>query len=92
MESNSTPKVMNREEIIKEVNQFLVEEFEVDQSVIVPEADMRETLQLDSLDFIDLVVVLDNHFHFKPAHEDFDTIFTFQEFYDYVIEKVEAQK
>lgn len=89
MESNTSQQVMDKEAIIKEVNQFLVEEFEVDPGVIVPEADMRETLELDSLDFIDLVVVLDNHFHFKPAHEDFDTIFTFQEFYDYVIDKVQ---
>ena len=47
-----------QEEIIGKINQFLVEEFEVDADRIKPEADLRMVLELDSLDYIDLVVVI----------------------------------
>ena len=56
---------MNNAEIIEKVNEFLVEEFEVSAEKITPEANLKETLELDSLDYIDLVVVIENNFSFK---------------------------
>lgn len=82
---------MNTAAIIEKINGFLVEEFEVDPGKILPEANLRETLELDSLDYIDLVVVIESNFGFKVKPEDFVTIVTFQNFYDYVINRV-AQK
>jgi len=79
---------MNAKEIIEKINHFLVEEFEVEASVIHPEANLRETLQLDSLDYIDLVVVIESNFGFKVKAEDFNTIVSFQDFYDYILSKV----
>ena len=46
---------------------------------------LRETLDLDSLDYIDLVVVIESNFPIKVKPEDFVNILTFQDFYDYVI-------
>ncbi len=74
--------------IIEKVNGFLVEEFEVEASKISAEANLRETLELDSLDYIDLVVVIESNFGFKVKPEDFISIVTFQNFYDYVISRV----
>ena len=79
---------MDKASIIEKINGFLVEEFEVDADKITPEANLRETLELDSLDYIDLVVVIESNFGFKVKPEDFLTIATFQNFYDYVISKV----
>ncbi|RAW00139.1 acyl carrier protein [Pseudochryseolinea flava] len=79
---------MDKASIIEKINGFLVEEFEVDAEKITPEANLRETLELDSLDYIDLVVVIETNFGFKVKPEDFLTIATFQNFYDYVISKV----
>ena len=79
---------MDKASIIEKINGFLVEEFEVDANKITPEANLRETLELDSLDYIDLVVVIESNFGFKVKPEDFLTIATFQNFYDYVIGKV----
>jgi acyl carrier protein len=79
---------MNKESIIEKINGFLVEEFEVESSKITADANLRETLELDSLDYIDLVVVIESNFGFKVKPEDFATIATFQNFYDYVIGKV----
>lgn len=79
---------MTQEEIISKINEFLVEEFEVDAEKIVPTANLRETLNLDSLDYVDLVVIIESNFGFKVIAEDFITIHTFQDFYNYVNRKV----
>jgi len=79
---------MNKDEIKTKVNEFLVEEFEVDESKIKPEANLRETLELDSLDYVDLVVVIESNFGFKVVGEDFVNIHTFEDFYNYCYNKV----
>ena len=80
--------MMTKEEIISKIKEFLVAEFEVDESKIQPTANMRETLDLDSLDYVDLVVVIESNFGFKVVGEDFVNIHTFQNFYDYCYDKV----
>lgn len=79
------------EEIIGKINTFLVDEFEVDGSKITPDGVLKDVLELDSLDYIDLVVVIENNFAFKVKPEDFAGIRTFQDFYDYIISKVNSK-
>ncbi len=79
---------MTNEEVVSKINEFLVDEFEVEESLISPEAPMKETLDLDSLDYVDMVVVIESTFGFKMNGEDFTTITTFQSFYDYIADKV----
>ena len=79
---------MTQAEIIERINAFLVDEFEVDAEKIIPDANLRETLGLDSLDYVDLVVIIESNFGFKVVAEDFINIHTFQNFYDYVGRKV----
>jgi acyl carrier protein len=83
---------MENKEIIEKIHSFLVEEFEVEAEKIVPEANLKDTLGLDSLDYIDLVVVIENNFAFKVKPEDFTNITTLQHFYDYVIAKVNSKE
>ena len=83
---------MRNEEIIEKVNEFLVEEFEIDADKILPEANLKETLNLDSLDYIDLVVIIESNFSFKVKPEDFAAIATFQDFYEYVISHVNSKE
>lgn len=75
---------MDTKEIVERINHFLVEEFEVAPDKITLEANLRDTLELDSLDYIDLVVIIESNFGFKVKPEDFTSIVTFQNFYDYV--------
>jgi len=82
---------MNNAEIISKINEFLVDEFEVEESKILPAANLKETLDLDSLDYVDLVVVIESNFGFKVTAEDFTGIVTFQDFYDYIIRRVHAK-
>ena len=53
---------MRLEQIIDKVNEILVEEFEIEASEVVPEARLREDLDMDSLDGVDLVVALETAF------------------------------
>jgi acyl carrier protein len=79
-----------KEDIVKQVNLFLIDEFEVDGSLITPNANLKEVLELDSLDYIDLVVVIENNFSFKVKPEDFTGIVTFQDFYDYIDSRINS--
>jgi len=72
---------MNRTEIIKIVDTFLIDEFEVEPDDIVVDENFHDTLGLDSLDYVDLVVVIQNHFGFKLTAEDFKGVKTFDDFY-----------
>jgi len=83
---------MTNTEILEKIHEFLTEEFEVDAAKLIPEANLKETLGLDSLDYIDLVVVIENNFGFKIKPEDFTNIITFQDFCDYVISRVNSKE
>ena len=78
--------------IIDKINAFLSEEFEVDIERMLPDANIRQTLDLDSLDYIDLVVVVENNFSFKVKPEDFLQIISFQDFYMYIISRVQSKE
>jgi len=80
---------MERFEIITTTKQFLSEEFEVDINEIQDDKNLRETLDLDSLDYVDLVVLIEENLRFKPTAEDFKTVETFNDFYDLVERKLQ---
>ncbi len=79
---------MNREVNVDKVNDFLIDEFEVEQEHISPEADLKDTLDLDSLDFVDLVVAVESNFGVKLVGEDFVNVNTLQNFYDLIEKKL----
>lgn len=79
---------MNYQEIANKINEFLIEEFEVDGDSIKEDANLRETLDLDSLDYVDLVVIIESNFGFKVTAEDFKDIHTFKDFYSHIHNRV----
>jgi acyl carrier protein len=78
---------VDMDQIIERINMYLAEEFEVDLADIKPELPLKETLDLDSLDYVDLVVIIEGNFGFKVKQEDFTSIVTFQDLYNYVSQK-----
>lgn len=82
---------MNKEEIIEKINGFLVDEFEVDLNQIQPEANLKDTLGLDSLDYVDLVVSIESSFGVKLIEVDFVGVASFQSFYDLIENKLNAK-
>ncbi|MDO9372878.1 MAG: phosphopantetheine-binding protein [Bacteroidota bacterium] len=83
---------MNNEQIIATIKEFMIDEFEVDEEKITPDANLKSTLGLDSLDYIDLVVVIESNFKFKVKPEDFIGIITYQDFCNYVISRVNVKE
>jgi len=79
---------MNKEAIIEKINGFLIEEFEVDGDEIQPDSNLKDTLGLDSLDYVDLVVSIESNFGVKLVEVDFVGIDTFQTFYDLIDNKL----
>lgn len=75
---------MDKNKIIEITKEFLSAEFEIDKEKILPENNLRETLQLDSLDYVDLVVVIEENFGLKFNGEDFIKVITFNDFYNLV--------
>ena len=60
---------MNRSEIEEKVNAFLVDELEIEEEKLNPEALLKEHLGIDSLDFVDIVVIVEKQFGFKIKPE-----------------------
>jgi acyl carrier protein len=84
--------VKQNQPIIDQINGFLSEEFEIETCRMLPGANLRQVLDLDSLDYIDLIVVIENHFSFKVKPEDFIRIISFQDFYAYIISRVQSKE
>lgn len=84
---------MTNDEIIKTINEALIKEFELDRSQMVPEAVLFEALELDSLDMVDMVIVLENAFKFKITEEkEIREIRTLGDIHNFVIKKSDEMK
>ena len=80
--------MMQNEEIIRKINELLVEEIEIDAGQISPSADLKNDLGIDSLDFVDLFVIIENHFGIKMKAEEMTGIKSLGDFYNYIILRV----
>ena len=79
---------MNKNVIVEKINSFLIDEFEVESEDISPEANLKETLDLDSLDFVDLVVSVESNFGVKLEGEDFLNVVLLEDFYNLIENKL----
>lgn len=79
---------MTEQEIIAKINEVLADEFEADIDTITPDAPLMQTLELDSLDLVDVVVLIDSNFGVTLVGPDFVGVKTFEDFYNLIIKKV----
>ena len=79
---------MTKDVIIEKIDDFLIDEFEVEEDDIAPGANLKDTLGLDSLDFVDLVVAVESNFGVKLVGEDFVNVITLKDFYDLIERKL----
>ncbi|MBQ7739237.1 MAG: acyl carrier protein [Desulfovibrionaceae bacterium] len=78
---------MQRSEIENTVNQALAEEFELEIENMHPESLIRDDLGLDSLDIVDMVIVLERAFNFKlTEREKIAHITCLKDIYDFIEE------
>lgn len=80
---------MERKEIEEKVRNFMVDELEIDEEKIKPGAKLKDDLGIDSLDFVDIVVIVEKNFGFKIKPEEMKGVVTLKDFCDYIEKKVE---
>jgi acyl carrier protein len=78
---------MNRQEIEAKVREFLIDDLEIDEEKIQPTARLKEDIGIDSLDFVDIVVIVEKKFGFKIKTEEMASVKTFGDFCDYIERK-----
>lgn len=81
---------MTRQEIEENVREFLIDDLEIDEEKIHPEALLKDDLGIDSLDFVDIVVIIERRFGFKIKPEEMAGVQTLRLFCDYIESKVGA--
>ena len=79
---------MTRSEIEEKVREFLIDDLEIDEEKIVPEGKLKDDLGIDSLDFVDIVVIVEKKFGFKIKPEEMAGISTLKQFCEYIESKV----
>ncbi|MBQ9864208.1 MAG: acyl carrier protein [Bacteroidales bacterium] len=78
---------MTRQELEQQIIDFLVEDLEIDPQKITPEARLKEDIGIDSLDFVDIVVIVERKFGFKIKPEELTNVKLFSQFCDYIESK-----
>lgn len=71
-------------EIKKLVDQILIERFEIEPSKLVAGVLLKEDLKLDSLDFVDMIVILEDRIGGSMPEFDFMAIKTVDDVYNLV--------
>lgn len=79
---------MTREEIEEKVKGFMIEELELEEKELVAKALLKDDLGIDSLDYVDIVVIVDKIFGFKIKPEEMTEVKTLGQFCDYIESKV----
>ena len=80
---------MTEQEAIELIDSSLAQEFELDRADMTPEANIYDELGLDSLDTVDMVIVLEGAFDFKIREEEaVRSIRTLGDIHQFVLGKV----
>jgi len=79
---------MQKAEIIEKVNEFLMDEFEIEENALDPEAHLIDDLGIESLDFVDIVVTIEKEFGFKVKREEITSVRTLNDLYEYIERRV----
>ena len=79
---------MLREKMIKTINDFLIDEIEIEKNRIKPTALLKKDLGIDSLDFVDVAVVIEKNFGLKIKGEEMSEVKTLQDFYDFIYHRI----
>jgi acyl carrier protein len=78
------------EKIITAVNQLLEQEFEIDPELLKPEALLKEDLDLDSLDAVDMIVEIDHKFGVRIQEEQAKDLRVLKDIYRIIHDLVNA--
>ena len=75
---------MERKLIEEKVRAFLIDDLEIEEENIFGEASLKDDMGIDSLDFVDIVVIVERNFGFKIKPEEMVSVKTLNDFLDYI--------
>jgi len=79
---------MKREEVVEKVNQFLVEDFEIEENLLGEDKLITTEIGIDSLDMVDIIVRVNEVFGFKLEKTELMEVKTLGDFYDLLMKHV----
>lgn len=79
---------MTRTEIEEKVKAFLIDDLEIEEEKLSDDALLKDDMGIDSLDFVDIVVIVEKNFGFKIKPEEMADVKTLSQFCDYIENKV----
>lgn len=82
---------MEIQEVELKVKEFLIEELEIEEDAIYPDAKLKEDMNIGSLELVDVVVFVENEFGFKIEPQEFKKIITFSQFCEYLWKRVQSK-
>ncbi|MFO8067822.1 MAG: acyl carrier protein [Bacteroidales bacterium] len=79
---------MQKEIIVDKVNAFLIDEFEIEDDQLSPNALLKDDLGIESLDFVDIAVIVEKEFGVKVVGEEVTNVRTVDDLYNYIYQKL----
>lgn len=83
---------MDKEEIINAINQFLVQEFEIDEKKLSPDCNLKDDLGLESLDFVDIAVMMKKRYGIKLKGRDVISVKNLGDLYGLIYDRLQRQQ
>lgn len=63
------------------INDFISNKFEIDKSLLTPEANFKSDISIDSLDVIDIIFFIESHFKVKIKIDDLKSLSNLEDLY-----------
>ncbi|MBR5899368.1 MAG: acyl carrier protein [Muribaculaceae bacterium] len=79
---------MTLQEIDEKVRDFMIEDLEIEEDCIAPDALLKDDMGIDSLDYVDIVVIVERTFGFKIKPEEMTNVKTYSDFCEYINSKL----
>ncbi len=87
---NHHTQQMNIQEIDNTVKRFLVEELEMNEATIKPDARLKEDIGIDSLDYVDIAIMVEEKFGFRIRPDEMKQTKTYADFCNFIAKRLTA--
>ncbi len=75
-------------ELFEELKKILVDELQVSEDLVTPEAEFVNDMKLNSLEIADFIVLCEDKFEMEVDENDIHSILTVQDLCDYISERI----
>ena len=83
---------MDVKEVEAKIKEIIVEQLNVDESEVTPDASFIDDLGADSLDIVELVMAIEEAFDIEIPDEDAEKIRTVKDAIEYVLKKIQEKE